>query len=146
MDQHLQSSLLREVWRKTGKNLEWWRNERPHNMDLPNRRSKQSAGTPSHNFAEGCKNQGRTKAVWKNLSRANHLLKNANYKFNALSVHGVLSVIHEQIYSVIHKLVCLKKAEASNTGTSEPRTKKINKKGSELPAYISFISVLICTE
>ena len=51
------------------------------------------------------------------------LLKNANCTFDALSIHGVLSVIHEQIYSVIHEHVGLKKAETSNAGTSEQITK-----------------------
>ena len=49
-------------------------------------------------------------------------LKDANRTFDALSVHGVLSVIHEQIYSVIHEHVRLKKAETSNAGTSEQIT------------------------
>jgi len=50
------------------------------------------------------------------------ILKNANAKFDALSVHGVVSVIHEKVYSLIHEHVRIKKAEASNTGTLDART------------------------
>jgi len=50
------------------------------------------------------------------------ILKNANAKFDALSVHGVVSVIHEKVYSLIHEHVRIKKVEASNTGTLDART------------------------
>ena len=52
------------------------------------------------------------------------ILKNADQKFDVLSVHAVLSVIHETVYSLIHEHVRIKKAEASSTGTLDARTRK----------------------
>ena len=50
------------------------------------------------------------------------ILKNADQKFDVLSVNAVLSVIHETVYSLIHEHVRIKKAEASSTGTLDART------------------------
>lgn len=45
------------------------------------------------------------------------ILKNSNEEFSVAAVHGVLSVIHERVYSVIHDHVHLRKAEIETTGT-----------------------------
>ena len=39
------------------------------------------------------------------------ILKNSNNEFSAAAVHGVMSVIHECVYSVIHDRVHMRKAE-----------------------------------
>ena len=43
------------------------------------------------------------------------ILKNSNDEFSAAAVHGIMSVIHERVYSVIHDHVRLRKAETKNT-------------------------------
>lgn len=48
---------------------------------------------------------------------AERILKNSNEEFSVAAVHGVLSVIHERVYSVIHDHVRLRKAEIETTGT-----------------------------
>ena len=47
------------------------------------------------------------------------ILKNENDKFSAA---GIMSVIHERVYSVIHDRVRLRKAETENTGTCKARS------------------------
>ena len=50
------------------------------------------------------------------------LLKSSNEVFNAHCVHGVLSVLHESVYLVIHDHVRIKKAETESTGIYKPRS------------------------
>ena len=50
------------------------------------------------------------------------LLKSSNEVFDAHCVHGVLSVLHESVYSVIHDHVRIKKAETESTGTYKARS------------------------
>ena len=47
------------------------------------------------------------------------ILRNANDEFSAA---GVISAIHECVYSVIHERVRLRKAETKNTGTCKARS------------------------
>ena len=49
------------------------------------------------------------------------LLKSSNEVFDAHCVHGVLSVMHESVYSVIHDHVRIKKAETESRGTYNAR-------------------------
>ena len=50
------------------------------------------------------------------------ILENSNDKFSTAAVHGVMSVIHERVYLVIHDHARLRKAETENTGTCEVRS------------------------
>lgn len=50
------------------------------------------------------------------------ILKTSNQQFDSNSVHAVLSVIHESVYSTIHDHVQIKKAEIENGGTGQART------------------------
>ena len=50
------------------------------------------------------------------------LLKSSNEVFDAHCVHGVLSVLHESVYLVIHDHVRIKKAETESTGTYKARS------------------------
>lgn len=50
------------------------------------------------------------------------LLKSSNELFDAHCVHGVLSVLHEGVYLVIHDHVRIKKAETESTGTYKARS------------------------
>ncbi|KAJ7375473.1 hypothetical protein OS493_002247 [Desmophyllum pertusum] len=51
------------------------------------------------------------------------LLKNSNQQFDSQSVHGVLSVVNESVYSVIHDHVRRKKAdELASGGTCQTRS------------------------
>lgn len=50
------------------------------------------------------------------------ILKTSNQQFDSNSVHVVLSVIHESVYSTIHDHVRIKKAEIENGGTGQART------------------------
>ena len=47
------------------------------------------------------------------------ILKNSNEEFSVAVVHGVLSVIHERVYSVIHDHLRLRKGEMETTATRE---------------------------
>ena len=50
------------------------------------------------------------------------ILKSAKPHFESQSVHSVLSVLHELIYSFIHDRVRVKKADGETTGAVETRT------------------------
>ena len=63
------------------------------------------------NFQPGKSTHERMIAVW--------IAKNLNEEFSVGAVHGVLSVIHKRVYSVIHDHVRLRKAEIETTGTRE---------------------------